>query len=304
MSRIVFASIVTGLALSPVISFAADPNDHTSVRSGRGESAAKPATSAAAREQSTRVRAEGIVRPEGISEVYPLVAGTIMQLHASPGMTVAEGYSLATIDRTVYQAQVEQAQASVVRKQAELMQAKARCNYAENALQRAERAVKSSAISQDEYELTAQKCHEARANLALADGAVRESQSLVQAALRYLDATMVRSPTSGVVLQSRARLGQYVAPDANSPALWSIGDLRLVRVVASVKESDFARIHVGQTATFTVDAYPDEIFHGKVMQIELMGVIRQDGTVFHVLVATENRERKLLPNFTAHVLFE
>ena len=115
----------------------------------------------------------------------------------------------------------------------------------------------------------------------------------------------VKSPVDGVVIDRRVNIGQTVVSSLNTPSLFLIAkDLKRIRVWVSVNEADIGNIHPGQTVTFTVDAFPDEIFQGVVGKIRLNATMSQNVVTYTVEVNTNNADGKLLPYLTANAQFE
>ena len=99
-------------------------------------------------------------------------------------------------------------------------------------------------------------------------------------------------------------IGETVVSAFNTPSLFLIAkDLKRIQVWASVNEADIGNIHAGQPVTFTVDAYPDEVFHGKVGKVRLNATMTQNVVTYTVEVNTDNPDGKLLPYLTASVQF-
>ena len=145
----------------------------------------------------------------------------------------------------------------------------------------------------------------AEASVATAAAAVAQSKALLKQAETKLGWTSIRSPVKGVIIDRRATVGQTVVGSLNAPSLFLIAkDLRRIQVWASVNEADIARIRENQAVRFTVDAYPNDSFQGKVAQIRLNATLTQNVVTYTVVVAVDNADQKLLPYMTANVRFE
>ena len=112
------------------------------------------------------------------------------------------------------------------------------------------------------------------------------------------------SPVNGVIIDRRVTIGETVASSLNTPSLFLIAkDLTRMQVWASVNEADIGNIHPGQDVTFTVDAFPNRVFHGKVNKVRLNATMTQNVVTYTVEVNTDNSDGKLLPYLTANVNF-
>ncbi len=117
--------------------------------------------------------------------------------------------------------------------------------------------------------------------------------------------TTIKSPVKGTIIDRRVNVGQTVVSSLNAPSLFLIAkDLRQIQVWASVNEADIGRLKVGMPVRFTVDAFPNDVFRGKIAQIRLNATMTQNVVTYTVVIATENPDLKLLPYLTADVKFE
>jgi HlyD family secretion protein len=123
--------------------------------------------------------------------------------------------------------------------------------------------------------------------------------NLAETNLRY---ATIRSPVNGTVISRNVDVGQTVAASLQAPTLFTIAkDLTQMQVDTNVSEADVGRITVGQDSTFTVDAYPERIFRGKVSEIRNAPIIVQNVVTYDVVVLVDNKDLKLKPGMTANV---
>src|SRR5262245_15377749 len=141
----------------------------------------------------------------------------------------------------------------------------------------------------------------AQAALQSAREQVKQKDAALKQAQVDLDHTTILAPVDGVVVSRQVDVGQTVAASLQAPVLFTIAqDLTQMQVETSVDEADIGRIRVDGPATFTVDAFPGEIFQGRVSQIRKAAVITQNVVTYTVIVAVNNPEGKLLPGMTAN----
>lgn len=148
----------------------------------------------------------------------------------------------------------------------------------------------------------------AQADVMSARARVRQAEASVQKARVDLNRTVIRSPVAGTVIDRKIEPGQTVAASFTAPELFRIArDLRQMQVKADVSEADVGRVSLGQKVTFTVDAYPDEKFKGKVTQVRSAPAVAAAGTqqqavvVYGVLISAPNPKQLLKPGMTATV---
>lgn len=258
------------------------------------------------------VAATGVVEPEEVVDVGAQVAGQILSFGKDTkgaqidyGSEVEEGTVLATIDDSLYSADVAQAEANVKRAQANAEQARAKLKLAQADWNRRKGLSGSAVVSQAEVDQYAANYDVARIGVTLADADVAIAESTLQRAQRNLSYCTIRSPVRGTIVDRRVNIGQTVVSSLNAPSLFLIArDLKNVAVWAAVNEADIANIHVDQNATFKVDAYPEEVFNGTVRRIRLNASMNQNVVSYVVEIRADNSTGKLLPYLTANVVFE
>jgi HlyD family secretion protein len=133
---------------------------------------------------------------------------------------------------------------------------------------------------------------------------VEQSKAALQAAELDLQHTTIRAPVNGIVVSRNVDVGQTVAASLQAPTLFLIAqDLTQMQVDTNVSEADIGRIEVGQTATFTVDAFPNRPFSGRVVQVRYAPITVQNVVTYNAVVQVPNREMRLKPGMTANVSF-
>jgi HlyD family secretion protein len=149
----------------------------------------------------------------------------------------------------------------------------------------------------------------AKAELKVAKTQLSANQAQVkqfQAALRStqidLDHTYIKAPVDGVVVSRKVDVGQTVAASLATPTLFEIAqDLTKMQVDTNVSEADVGRVRVGQIGTFTVDAYPGQVFKGAVTEIRKAPINLQNVITYNVVIGVSNPDLKLFPGMTANV---
>ena len=219
------------------------------------------------------------------------VSGVISRLYVDFNSRVKKGQLLAELDPTPFQQQVEQRQADLTKAQVEA--ANAKIQY-----ERQARLLKSGLAAQADYDSAKALYDGARAQVAQAAAALSQAQTN----LKY---TKIVSPIDGVVVDRQYDVGQTVAASFQAPTLFSIAqDLTKMQVQADVDQSDIGRVRVAELARFTVDAYPDEEFRGRISQIRLNATVSQNVVTYPVIIEVPNPDEKLRPKMTANVTIE
>jgi HlyD family secretion protein len=234
------------------------------------------------------VTATGSLNAVNTVQVGTQVSGTISKLYADYNSVVKAGDVIARIDTTFLFQAVRDAEAALEKTQAQLDQDKR--NY-----DRVKVLYDKNLDSQVDLDAAQTAYQTDKASLV-------SSQANLDKAKINLDYATIRAPIDGVVIDRQVSVGQTVAASLASPTLFVIAnDLKKMQVEATVDESDIGRVSVGQTATFTVDAYADENFKGIVSQIRLNPVVISNVVNYTVVINVLNNDLKLMPGMTANV---
>ncbi len=263
--------------------------------------------------------ATGTIEPEEVIDVGAQVAGQITSFGQDPvdpkrtidyGSPVEQGTVLARIDDALYAPEVAIAradlgvcEADVRHAESELVQMQSALHKCERDWDRAQRLKASNSISQNEFDSTQNAWEMAKASVPAAQAdldkakrAVEKSRGTLVKAEKNLGYCTIKSPVKGVIVDRRVNVGQTVVSSLNAPSLFLIAkDLRRLQVWVSVNEADIGNIYPGQQATFTVDAYPADVFHGSVGQIRLNATMTQNVVTYTVVVNVDNADGKLDP---------
>jgi len=238
-------------------------------------------------------------------QVGTQVSGTIQKLYVDYNSRVKKGQTIAEIDPSLFNAAVEQAQGNAFSAEGNLLRARATLVDAERTLKRNKTLLADGIISQGDYDLAETAWESAKASLKSAEGSVAQTRGALQQARTNLRYSVIRSPVDGVVISRAVDVGQTVAASFQTPTLFTIAqDLTKMQIEVSVDEADISRVRLDQKATFTVDAYPEQQFGGKVVQIRSAPVITQNVVTYVVVVNVDNSDLKLKPGMTANVTIE
>lgn len=234
------------------------------------------------------VTATGTLSAVTTVQVGSQVSGIIARLHADYNSRVRAGQLLAELDPTNFQAQVDQRRADLDR--ARVQEANAEVVY-----KRQERLRQEGLTSAEEYDA-------AKAALETARAAMAQSEAgLIQAEVNFKN-TRILSPIDGVVVDRQYDVGQTVAASFQAPTLFTIAqDLTRMQVQADVDQADIGRVKVGQEAAFTVDAFPEAEFKGRITQVRLNATVNQNVITYPVIIEFSNPEEKLRPKMTADI---
>lgn len=237
---------------------------------------------------STSVTATGTIEPISEVEVGTQVSGKISNIYVDYNSVVKKGQILAELDKTTLQSELTS-------KELELKSSKTEYDYQKKNFQRAKDLHDKNLISDTDFE-TAKYTYEK------AESSYRKLVSDLVKVRTNLSYATIYSPIDGVVLSRAVEEGQTVAASFSTPTLFTIAnDLTKMRVIAKVDEADIGSVKQGQRVTFTVDAYPNDVFNGEVTQVRLEATTTSNVVTYQVVVNAPNPLLKLKPGLTANI---
>lgn len=251
-----------------------------------------------------KVTATGTLSALVTVQVGSQVSGRISELNADFNSPVRKGEVIARIDPQLFRAAVAQANANTVAAEGNLAKARAQAADAERQLGRTRQLAERNLVAAADLDTAQANADGARAAVQAAQGTLAQARAALQQARVNLGYTDIVSPTNGVVISRNVDVGQTVAASLQAPTLFVIAeDLAKMQVDTSVAEADVGRLRAGMPATFTVDAYPSEVFSGTVRQVRNAATTVQNVVTYDAVVDVANPELKLKPGMTATVTF-
>jgi HlyD family secretion protein len=248
------------------------------------------------------VTATGTVNPVTTVLVGTQVSGTIKNIYVDFNSPVKKGQLIAQIDPALFQAQVDQAKANLFSAKANLEKAEATLVDAKRTMDRNKELLSKNLIAQSDLDTAETNYETANASVSAAKSQVAQAEAALNLAETNLRYTKIVSPVDGIVVSRNVDVGQTVAASFQTPTLFTIAqDLTKMQIDTSVDEADIGKIKVGQDVEFTVDAYPDITFKGKVWQVRNAPITVQNVVTYDVVIQVDNPELKLKPGMTANV---
>ena len=239
-------------------------------------------------EISTTITATGTIEPVKTVDVGTQVSGIVKRMYVDFNSVVKRGQVIAELDRTNLMSDLSTAQARLRSVEIELdYQKKNYARYAE--------LKQKELVSTSEYDVALENYRKAQENVSIA-------QQDVARAKTNLGYATVYSPIDGVVISKSVEEGQTVASAFSTPSIVKIAkDLTDMQCIAKVDEADIGEVREGQRVTFTVDAYPDDVFSGTVKQVRQNPVITNNVVTYEVVISAPNADLKLKPGLTASI---
>ncbi len=236
-----------------------------------------------------RIAANGTLNPVVLVNVGTQVSGTVYKVHADFNDRVDAGQVMAELDPSLFQAQVKQSEANLLNAQASLALARIK-------LGRTDTLYQKKLIAKEELDIARQQVDAATAQVKLAEAQLERDRI-------NLRNSVIRSPISGVVVARSVDVGQTVAASFQTPTLFQIAqDLRRMQIYTNVAEADVGNPSTSNPVSFTVDAFPERNFQGRIRQIRLNPTVQQNVVTYNVVVDVDNEDGRLMPGMTAYVL--
>lgn len=234
------------------------------------------------------VTATGTLEATNTVEVGCQVSGVIEKLYVDFNSVVKKGQLIAELDKSSLLSTLKTSEANLEEAEAEL-------EYKEKNLKRMKMLFDNDVLAESDYD-------EAVYDYKLSKAAVKSAQANVEKAERDLSYTNIYSPIDGIVCNREVEEGETVAASYSTPELFTIvNDLLEMQVEADIDEADIGQVKLDQNVGFTVDAFPDDVFKGKVSEIRLEPTEESNVITYTVIILVSNPEKKLKPGMTASI---
>ncbi|MBI5387564.1 MAG: efflux RND transporter periplasmic adaptor subunit [Verrucomicrobia bacterium] len=239
-------------------------------------------------ELTQAVTATGTLNPVVNVQVGSQISGIIQKIFVDYNSAVTNGQLIAQIDPATYIANVHQAEG-------DLANARAGLELAQVSFKRDKLLLEEKLIPASDFDKTVATLHQAEAQVKIREAALEKAKV-------DLMRTSINAPINGVVISRNVDVGQTVAASFNTPTLFVIAnDLAKMQIDANVSEADVGGIELDQEVSFTVDAFLNRTFRGKVMQIRNAPITVQNVVTYDTVIEVNNADLKLKPGMTANV---
>lgn len=251
------------------------------------------------------ISATGTLRALSTVDVGSQVSGLVKSVEVDFNDRVKKDQAIAHLDPQPIQLRLQQAQATLASARASRLQAQAALANAERDYARKRELGARQLVARSDADLALSTRDQARAQVAALDAQIQQSQAAVESAQLDLDYAVIKSPVDGVVLSRTVEPGQTVAASFQTPVLFQIAeDLGQMQIELSVDEADVGQIVKDQTVRFSVDAFAERQFSGRVEQVRLAATQASNVVTYPVVVRVDNTDLTLLPGMTANAEIE
>ena len=254
---------------------------------------------------TSTVTATGELNAISVVEIGTQVSGTVQEIYVDFNSPVKAGQLIALIDPSVLRLTLNESEASLAVYQAGVKSAQASLTDAQRKLTRNRELWNRKLIARSEVDTSEADVEMKKAALQEAKSRVTQAKASVERARTNLNYTRITSPVNGVVIDRQVDAGQTVAASYQTPTLFKVAeDLTRMQIETKVDEADIGTVAEGQYVTFRVDAFPDDVFSGKVVQVRIAPNTSDSVVTYTVIIHVDNKELKLKPGMTANVSIE
>jgi len=294
--------VITVLLVFVVVTAAASASVVVYQRSHPAESAFRTVRVVRA-DITERVTATGTLQPVVTSPVGAQVSGIVWKLHVDFNSVVKAGEILVELDPGLFENAVDLATAQLAQAKSNLVSAQATAHGAKSAHDRIRGLERESLATTADLDATLATFDQTTGMTQSSIAQVAQARAQLARAQLDLKHSIIRSPVNGTVISRNIDVGQAVAAALTAPTLFTIAkDLHHMQVHAAVDEADIGQVHAGQNATFTVDAFRDQIFHAVVNEVRNAPQTAQSVVTYDTVLDADNPDGKLRPGMTANVL--
>lgn len=234
------------------------------------------------------VTSTGDLQPVVTTEVSSQISGQIIEVTVDFNSRVKRGDVLARLDTATYDSRLRQAEA-------QLANTRANHTLAKLNVERSRTLFERNLVSQQELDQAEAQFQQTSAQLMIQTASVENAKT-------DLSRCTIYAPIDGIVIDRVAEVGKTVAASFNAPTLFTlVNDLAQMQIKAAVAEADVGNVEVGQEVTFTVDAFPNRQFRGKVEQLRNLPTTTQNVVTYATIINVRNDDLKLKPGMTANV---
>ena len=247
------------------------------------------------------VTATGTINPVRTVIIGSQVTGLISKLYVDYNSEVKTGQIVAQIDPIPFEHQVKKAEATLATAIASLEKAKVISKNNRRNYHRSKELFAKKVVSIEDLDSARTVYKTGLAEVKLAEAQILQARASLEIAKTDLKHTVIVSPLNGIVISRNVDVGQTVVSSFQTPVLFNIAeDLVHMQVNTNVDEADIGMVQVGQDAKFTVDAFPDDLFEGKVSEIRMAPIIFQNVVTYDTIINVDNSSLKLKPGMTAN----
>ncbi|MBI5634829.1 MAG: efflux RND transporter periplasmic adaptor subunit [Nitrospirae bacterium] len=251
---------------------------------------------------TSTVTASGTVNAVTTVLVGTQVSGTVKEIFVDFNSAVKKNQIIAQIDPATFEAQVEQARAGLLLAKANHEKSVASLVDSQRSMNRAKELFQKNLIARSDLDAAETNFLTAGAQVAASKAQIAQAEATLRTAETNMRYTRIISPVDGIVVSRNVDVGQTVAASFQTPTLFTIAqDLTKMQIDTNVDEADIGKVKTDMDVDFTVDAYPETTFRGKVFQVRNAPISVQNVVTYDVVVKVSNPELKLKPGMTTNV---
>lgn len=251
---------------------------------------------------TVEISATGTLQPLTQVDISSELSGVVRSVSVDENDSVRKGDVLASLDTVRLAAQVERAEASANAAAAKVLDAKTTLTEAEQTLARSQQLSDRGMVAVQALDTAKAVRDRAVSAVAVAEANLAIAQADLKLEQTDLTKSTIYAPIDGIVLTRSVDPGQTVASSLQAPILFVIAaDLKKMELKAAIDEADIGAVRSGQSARFTVDAFPDRRFDADIRDISFASVTTEGVVTYDARLDVDNAELLLRPGMTATV---
>lgn len=247
--------------------------------------------------------ATGTLEPKRYVEVGAQVSGQVEKIHVEEGQTVQSGELLVEIDATVFETQLQKAEAALESKKAQLSQLRAELELAELRARRNDKLYKQQAVSEDTLFSSQTNVKVLKSKIQTSIAQIKADEAGIEGDRARLGYAKIYAPISGTIATIKVREGQTLNSNQNAPVLLKISDLSTMTLRAEVSEADITQLFKGMPVYFSTLGNLKKYWHTQVRQVLPTPRVVNDVVLYQALMDIENNNRQLMDSMTTQVFF-
>jgi HlyD family secretion protein len=251
------------------------------------------------------VASTGTLMPTRTVAIGSQVSGLVQHLYADYNSIVKKGEVLARLDPSVFQTKVDSARATLAEAQIALGEHQAALAVDQDNLQRTDELFTQDLDAETDRDAAVLQVKEDQAQVTQDRSAIAVARAEIEQAQLDVAHCTITSPIDGVVIERDVDEGQAVSARISAPSLFVLGtNLTSLQLVGSVDEADVSKLYPGELATFTVGAYPGQLFRGTVSIVRLNATSDNNVVTYQTVIDAPNPDLRLRPSMTARINVE
>jgi len=249
------------------------------------------------------VSAQGKLEAKELVDIGAQITGQLQKIYVAIGDYVKAGQLLAQIDPRIYEARVEADQSNIKNLQAQLAGQRAQTKFARQQFERNRELILTHSVSLQDLQNSEYILNSSEATEASIKAQIEQVKFTLNENKTNLGFTKIYASITSTVVDQKAREGQTLNANQQTPTILQLAKLDVMTVRAQVAEADVMRVKVGMPVYFTTLGSGGRRWQASVRQILPTPEIINNVVLYNVLVDVDNQDRQLMTGMSAQMFF-